>query len=261
MECQGCIDNVCGHLLHQVGELVGCVLQVLGQDRLVDAEEGIWTGEHYCKCCKVSLQSRIDGETASRGIHAGHVLHIVDVLLGEFGSAVPMAVVHVLTDESVGPNSTIGINLRHVHVIQEVDQLLLSRWTVVPSCLLLETLFKNLLGHLSTGVEVEGNIGDEVLLVHVTEFLVQHERLPGAGHSDQHRCHLVLNEHVNEKLDPDRLPIVDEAHTQWHLWVQLKLWDLLLPRCELVVGRIHKHIKDCAPHWELEVFELLEEPL
>ena len=44
----------------------------------------------------MSLESRVDGEAAGSGVHAGHILHIVDLLEGQFGTVIPVVVVQVL---------------------------------------------------------------------------------------------------------------------------------------------------------------------
>ena len=79
----------------------------------------------------MSLKSRVDGEAASSGVHAGNILHIANLLEGEFGPVIPVLVVQVLADERVGLHGAIGVHLRHVHVVNEVDQLLGARRTVV----------------------------------------------------------------------------------------------------------------------------------
>ena len=45
-----------------------------------------------------------------------------------------MLVVQVLPDEGVGLDRAVGIHLRHVHVIDEVDELLCARRPVVAAC-------------------------------------------------------------------------------------------------------------------------------
>ena len=44
----------------------------------------------------MSLESGVDGEAAGSGIHAGHILHIVDLFEGQFGTVIPVVVVQVL---------------------------------------------------------------------------------------------------------------------------------------------------------------------
>lgn len=48
------------------------------------------------------LQSGVNGEATSSRVHAGHILGVVDLLQGQLGAVVPMAVVNVLSDQGVG---------------------------------------------------------------------------------------------------------------------------------------------------------------
>lgn len=74
---------------------------MLRQDVVVDGLECISTGEAECKDTEVTLESRVDSETAGRGIHTGQVLSVVDVLERQLRPVVPMAVVEVLAHQSV----------------------------------------------------------------------------------------------------------------------------------------------------------------
>ena len=44
----------------------------------------------------MSLEAGVDGETACSGVHAGHVLNVVDLLLSEFCPIIPVVIVKVL---------------------------------------------------------------------------------------------------------------------------------------------------------------------
>ena len=59
-----------------------------------------------------------------------------------------MLVVQVLSDQSVGLHGPVGVHLWHVHVIQEVDELLVPWGAEVLSCLFLQWFLQNLLKHL-----------------------------------------------------------------------------------------------------------------
>lgn len=63
------------------------------------------------KDTEVALESRVDGERAGSGVHGPHILDVVDVLEGVFGSVVPVAIVHVLPDQSVRLHSPVLIHL------------------------------------------------------------------------------------------------------------------------------------------------------
>lgn len=57
------------------------------------------------------LQSGINGEATSGGVHAGHILGVVDLLKGQLGTVVPMAVVNVLSDQGVGLHREVLVHL------------------------------------------------------------------------------------------------------------------------------------------------------
>ena len=61
-----------------------------------------------------------------------------------------MTVVDVLADERVRLDGEVLVHFRHVHVVDEVDHALRSRWTVVPASLLLQRFLKHALKHTGT---------------------------------------------------------------------------------------------------------------
>ena len=93
----------------------------------------------------MSLQSGVNGKATSCWVHTGHILDIANLLECHFLSIVPVGVVKMLPQQSVWLYSAIGVHLRHVHVIDEVDQLLSARRTILLSSL----LFQRLLHHLN----------------------------------------------------------------------------------------------------------------
>ena len=93
---------------------------------------------------EVSLQSGVNGEATSSWIHTGHILDIANFLECHFLSVIPVGVVKMLSQQSVWLYSAIGIHLRHVHVINEVDQLFSARRTILLPSLLFQRLFHHL---------------------------------------------------------------------------------------------------------------------
>lgn len=59
----------------------------------------------------MALEPRVDGEGSCRGVHGGHVLHVVDVLERVLGAVVPVAIVHVLPDERVRLHRAVLVDL------------------------------------------------------------------------------------------------------------------------------------------------------
>ena len=93
----------------------------------------------------MSLQARVDGERAGRGVHARHVLRLVDLLQRQLVAVVPVTVVEVLPDERVRLHGEVLVDLGHVHVVDEVDHALRARRTVVAARFLLKRLLQNAL--------------------------------------------------------------------------------------------------------------------
>ena len=193
------------------------------ENGVVDGEERLWSWEDNREGGKVALQSWVDGETSSGGVHGGHVLCVVDLLQIELVPAVPVAIVHVLSDDCVRAHRPVAVDLGHVHVIQEVDQLLASRRAVVFPCLLLQRFLQDLLSHLCAVVEVEGDIGNEVILIKMTQGLVQHEGFSGASQPDQHQGKLALDQKIDEKLHSDCLCVVNKTRLKGYVRVQIEL--------------------------------------
>lgn len=96
---------------------------------------------------EVSLQPGVDSEAASSGVHAGHILHIMHLLQSLLSAIIPMRIVQVLPDQRMRLHCAIRVHFRHVHVIDEVNQILGSRRAKVPSSLLLQRFLHDLLQH------------------------------------------------------------------------------------------------------------------
>ena len=90
------------------------------------------------------LQPGVDGETSSSWVHTSHILHITDLLESHLLPIIPVGVVKVLSQQCVRLHSAVRVNLGHVHVIDEVDHLLLAWRTVLLTSLLLKRLLHHL---------------------------------------------------------------------------------------------------------------------
>ena len=62
---------------------------MLGEDALVDGLKGLRPGEADGKHTEVALQTRVDGEAPSRGVHAGHILHVANLLQRQLVTVIP----------------------------------------------------------------------------------------------------------------------------------------------------------------------------
>ena len=148
------------------------------KDGVVDGEKGIMSRKTHSKRGKMALQSGIDGEASGGWVHARQVLTIVNVFQRQLVPVVPMVVVQMLSNESVWLNRSIGIHFRHVHVIQEIDHLFATGWTIVLSSLFLQRLLQDLLQHLGSVVVVERNVGNQIVLIHLSKFFIHQDGFP-----------------------------------------------------------------------------------
>ena len=153
---------------------------------------------HYSMGCPTNLQPWIDGEATSSGVHAGDILHIVDLLQNKLGPVIPVVVVQVLPKECVRLDSTIRVHLGHVHIINEVHQLLVAWRAIVLPRLLLQWLLHHLLKHEGGGVVVEGDHLHQCVLIEGSELLPNQNSLPCAGTAHKHNRTPVGHEEVHE---------------------------------------------------------------
>jgi len=103
----------------------------------------------------VSLESWVDNERTSSWIHGSNQLGVLDVLKSKLTLVIPMLIVSVLSQQSNGVLGIIWISLWHVHVINEVDELVLSNWSEGLTSFLLELLLKIHLEEVGVSIEVE----------------------------------------------------------------------------------------------------------
>ena len=172
---------------------------MLRKDAVVDGCQGVQSREAECKHREMPLQTGVDGETPRGGIHARHVLRVVDVLEGKLRAVVPMAVVEVLTDQSVWLYCEVLIYLRHIHVVNEIDETLGARRTVVTTRLLLQWLLQDSLQHFRGCVEVEWHIPNQELLLQAVEFVIHQDSLARTSVTNQHDGAATLDEKVHKE--------------------------------------------------------------
>lgn len=82
------------------------------------------------------------------------IIHSITLLLAPY-----------LSDECVWLDSAISIHLRHVHIINEIDQFLCAWRTKTSTRFLLQWFFHHFLQHHGRGVVVEGNSGHQSILI------------------------------------------------------------------------------------------------
>lgn len=139
----------------------------------------------------MSLQTRIDDEGSGELIHrANHERALNLQKLDALGQIIPMVVVLDLSQKRDGALCVVRIELRHVEVIDEVDESVLADWAVSGTTLLLK------LGHKLAAKRVRISV-----VVHVndlTEVVVS-----------------LLDKLLEETLDHLRLTATSLANEQW----------------------------------------------
>ena len=90
----------------------------------------------------MTLESWVDNEGSSCWVHSSDIQSVVDIFECKLLSVVPMVVVLVLSHESNGGLSVVRIKSWHVQIINEIDELVLSNWSISSTCLSLELLLK-----------------------------------------------------------------------------------------------------------------------
>ena len=164
-----------------------------------------------CYVPEVSLQPGVDGEAASSGVHAGHILDIVHLLQCLLGAVVPVRVVQMLADQCVRLHCSICVHLRHVHIINEINEFLGARRPKVPSGFLLQRLLHDLLQHEGVGVVIEGDYSDKSLIfVEGTQLVTNQDSLATACIADQHDWTTVGHQQIQEVAVANCLRVVDK---------------------------------------------------
>ena len=94
---------------------------------------------------EVALQTWIDDEGTSSGIHRCDVHSALDLLNCELCTIVPMLVVFVLANEGDSTLGVIRIKSGHVKIINEVNELILANRPIDLSSSTLELLLQDVL--------------------------------------------------------------------------------------------------------------------
>ncbi len=88
----------------------------------------------------------------------------------------------MLSDKSVRLHCTICVHLGHVHIVNEVNELLGPRRSIIPTCLLLQGFLHDLLEHEGVGVIVQRNGSHQSLIfVQAVQFVVDEDSFATAS--------------------------------------------------------------------------------
>ena len=174
------------------------VLEMPVQEGSVDLHQGILPGEVHRERHKQPLQTGVDGERTRRGVHARHILRVVDHLRRELLAVEPVPPAEMLADLRDRHRGVVRIELWHVQIIDEVDELVLTWRSIVDASLLLQLRLKDLLErqHIGEVVEVDVQAHDPLGL---RRELTLHEcGLTSTGGTDEHDGRAESKHHVEE---------------------------------------------------------------
>ena len=121
----------------------------------------------------MSLETWIDEEGTSSWVHGSDQLGVLDILKGKLALIIPMLIVSVLSEKSNGTLGVIRITHWHVHVIHEVDELVLTNWSECLTSFLFKQLLQVHLKQVSISIEVEVYNLLEIITIGTTGQLVQ----------------------------------------------------------------------------------------
>ena len=247
------------------------------QDARVDRMQRLFAGETDGEHAEVTLETRIDGETSRRRIHTSDVLHVVYLLQRQLLTVVPVPIVQVLTNERVRRHGTVVVDSRHVHIVDEVDQLLRARRTVVSSGLLLERLFHDVLKHRRRRVVVERNCRDEKVVAETVQLVADHHRLAAARAANQHDGTTICHEEVHEVAKANRFCRVHEnglkrrlktniigtliLYLQGHVWIKFEFSNFFCPQGEFLCFVVDEVVENGSLRWKFDRFEFGHPPL
>ena len=151
-------------------------LEVALEECIVDGIQAFaarqFNGEHHVPTHQARVHQR-----ASRGrIHRRDPLTVADILQRELIAIVPVLVVKVRTHQRYGCLRHVIIKLRHVQVVDKVNEPCLALRAIIDSRLLLERPLQNFLQRARVGVIVEGDGAEHVVAV---RFFLQLAKLAG----------------------------------------------------------------------------------
>jgi hypothetical protein len=107
-----------------------------GEESVENLEKRLIIRESYIGDPEVPLISWVDVERTSRGVHTGKVLSVCYFLDLQLRNVVPMLSIDCLSEKGNGSLSSQTIILRHVQIINKVNQLDLSTGSILFTSLL-----------------------------------------------------------------------------------------------------------------------------
>jgi len=140
---------------------------------LINCGEGRLFWETYSEKLEMSLETWVNEERTGSWVHGSDQLSVLDILKGKLALIIPMLVVSVLSEKSNGTLGVIRITHWHIHIIHEVDELVLTNWSECLTSFLFKQLLQVHLKQVSISIEVEVDNLLEIVTVKTIGELVQ----------------------------------------------------------------------------------------
>mmetsp|Transcript_31715 Transcript_31715/g.90095 ORF Transcript_31715/g.90095 Transcript_31715/m.90095 type:complete len:624 (+) Transcript_31715:5424-7295(+) len=257
VQSQGSLQDLGAQVLDAVAKL----LEMAVDEGSVDLHQGVLSWELDCNGHEQPLQARVDDEASGRGVHAGDVLRVVDVLLNELRAVKPVAPAQVLADERDGHGGLVEIQLGHVQVVHEVDERLGAGWAKVDAGLLLQRALQDALEGDDVREVVEGDGQAHLLLPKLRQLALHQLGLTHPGTAHEHDGLLQVDHEVQEEAQRGGLRRGHKHSGHGRVTVVLHVRHQLGPRLELASLGVDKVVVHCALARELDGGPRLLEPL
>lgn len=212
-------------------------LEVVGGERLLDLHERLVLRQLDHQALEVALQTGVHEEAARSGVHGGNLHGVADGLQLDLLAVLPVVVVDALSNQRDCRLGVLGVALRHVQVVHELDQGDVASDGLEGFALLLQRAFE--LGLQAQGVrlvvEVDG-LEVEVFGVQVLQHSFYQLRLSGSSGAHYQRWLVYFDQLLDEVRVRSSFRGFDD-HTRDGLFGRVK-WSVLQtlgPLLELVV--------------------------
>ena len=229
------------------------LLDVAVEEGAEDGKECLLAGEADGKDHEVALEARVDDEAAARRVHGAEELAVLDDAQLQLGEVVPALVFEVLAQQADGCRRIVHVELRHVEVVHEVDQLLSARRPKVFAGLLLELPFHDRLEVRRPGVEVEVDAAGVVILRQRPQLAVDQRRLACSGQPDHERRLAEGDEQLEIEANGGGLARRHRHRVHRRGARVLNLFDNGGPRLPFQRAALNEKVKDLALGRELHI--------
>mmetsp|Transcript_46139 Transcript_46139/g.74316 ORF Transcript_46139/g.74316 Transcript_46139/m.74316 type:complete len:200 (-) Transcript_46139:494-1093(-) len=158
---------------------------------------------------EMALKARIDNKGATCGVHGRKKLDILNDAQLQLRHIIPMLIIHVLSEKRNGELCLVGIQLRHIQIVDEVQQSQRARWSIVLASLLLQGALQHASESTSISVEVEIHHQGHELFGERAKFAHNHCSLAGTGQTNEQRRVSQFHKGIKEEGD-------GHSFARWH---------------------------------------------